>query len=1128
MAEFRVWRKILFIQFRNGKILRISEFRGKRMTHVKKMILTLLLLAVLLSQAVVVVSAADQFTVKYDLNGGDGDVPEDSEKYDEGATVTVLFDPIPEKEGHTFLGWDRNKKNTTPEFTEDGEDTFEITEKTTLYAVWDFGFDEEGTTQDKKIDAVVGKALNVKAAATNDCDFVWKLTDNDGDEVDEKTDDGIKSTYNYKIENAGKYTLTLTITSEDDEEETREWKITAEEESSAGSDRIWTEEKYGDQDSFTWDFLSFSGFYYDIDNGQGTEYLKLNQPVSHSNRKIKEGNLIYRTESASTKFEYSAWGSYEVIGFMAEEYFGGYTKDSASVFTSKDLVSDGMLLKVLKDEDEKYSLKTGSMLELGDGCSLKIVDIDINGDKVIMEFLSDGVSRGTATAKSGETATFETKIDGDKVTILAVYVDNVFQGAESSVVTINGVFQLSENPIKIDDDYKVDSMEVKNYGKEGNVYFIEMENHKDITLSNDRNVTLMGKIFFEVANNTSSLRFAPSVNRTAAGTYQIRGTAYDKEHGSEVKKWDGLNFEGMYYDMDEDTGVTETLEIKSLSGRTIENNSIIYRSEATDVDFERGDWGSYTIISFMGQKYFAGYTSDSGINNGKSYSLVSDGNLSKVLMDDDEKYNLRAGEALTLGDGYSLKATDIDINGEKVIMTLLRDGSEVATATAKSGETARFEERIGDEKITMVAVYVSNVFQGSESSVVTTEGIFQISDRLTKIEEDQTFGKMEVDSFSSNEIVLKSRQKITLSKGKNESFMQVGNTTMYFRVGDSDDLRFYPYTELVVGGNETQALSVSFTPSATVKPRTNVTISVKSNGSAVSDATIKLNGSLVGTTDENGNLSYTPDTTGRYIFTAEKKNYKTSSSAVLTVQEDSKAMTITVNPSSVFVGDEAIITVTDSASKEPLSGAAVNISGTMMATNATGQVSYIFNTKGTISVTVTMAGYSTASTPVSVKDKAASFTVTNVTISDERKAGKSIEVSADVTNAGLAEGEAEITLTLTPAEGEPVVETKTLTLGANETTVYKQSFKLKEAGDYTVTLTCNGDKVNIPSDISKITIEEGSSGNILKYILIFIVIVILVVILVAGAFFAFAIGKKRPNQSVGDAVREAVNGLKRR
>jgi len=154
--------------------------------------------------------------------------------------------------------------------------------------------------------------------------------------------------------------------------------------------------------------------------------------------------------------------------------------------------------------------------------------------------------------------------------------------------------------------------------------------------------------------------------------------------------------------------------------------------------------------------------------------------------------------------------------------------------------------------------------------------------------------------------------------------------------------------------------------------------------------------------------------------------------------------------------------------------------------------------------------------------------VTNVTVSDERKAGKNIEVSADVTNAGIAEGEAEITLTVTPAEGEPIVETNTITLGVNETAVYKQSFKLKEAGDYTIALTCNGAKVNIPSDSSKITIEEGSSGNILKYILIFIVVVILVVILVAGAFFAFAIGKKRPNQSVGDAVREAVNGLKRR
>jgi uncharacterized repeat protein (TIGR02543 family) len=74
--------------------------------------------------------------VTYDGNGNTGGtVPLDGNTYTEGATVTVLDNIGPlVKTGYFFLGW-----NTEPGDSGDGyiaDDTFPISENTTLYAIW--------------------------------------------------------------------------------------------------------------------------------------------------------------------------------------------------------------------------------------------------------------------------------------------------------------------------------------------------------------------------------------------------------------------------------------------------------------------------------------------------------------------------------------------------------------------------------------------------------------------------------------------------------------------------------------------------------------------------------------------------------------------------------------------------------------------------------------------------------------------------------------------------------------------------------------------------------------------------------------------------------------------------------
>ena len=79
----------------------------------------------------------DYSVVNYHANGGSNNLPIDPISYSEGSTVTVLFDYIPSKLDHIFLGWARSSTATEPEFTVNGNNTFTMGESdVTLYAVW--------------------------------------------------------------------------------------------------------------------------------------------------------------------------------------------------------------------------------------------------------------------------------------------------------------------------------------------------------------------------------------------------------------------------------------------------------------------------------------------------------------------------------------------------------------------------------------------------------------------------------------------------------------------------------------------------------------------------------------------------------------------------------------------------------------------------------------------------------------------------------------------------------------------------------------------------------------------------------------------------------------------------------
>ena len=94
----------------------------------------------------------------------------------------------------------------------------------------------------------------------------------------------------------------------------------------------------------------------------------------------------------------------------------------------------------------------------------------------------------------------------------------------------------------------------------------------------------------------------------------------------------------------------------------------------------------------MADRYFAGYTSNTLTNiitrpttDFDGISTIANGNLNKVLIDDDTKTTIAVGSTIALQEGYVLKATDIDLNARAMLLSLLKDGTEVDVYTSFRG-----------------------------------------------------------------------------------------------------------------------------------------------------------------------------------------------------------------------------------------------------------------------------------------------------------------------------------------------------------------------------------------------------------------------------------------------------------
>lgn len=286
------------------------------------------------------------------------------------------------------------------------------------------------------------------------------------------------------------------------------------------------------QNEVSMDNATFPGFYYDMDDNLGAEKLSLrlsNVDSSKSSALLSDqqdanGNrgVVYTTRAQPLGFMFAPWGQYELIGFLGDGYFSGYdsnvTEDVAAALDSvpflygksknRNLMTNEQISKILVDDNTDQTITSDSPLKLEEGYQLAIKSIDTDGNKAYLELSKNGqvidskVVQPSIDGARMSDKTYYYKVDiGDtkEIVQIAVHFKNAFAGLDTSIATIDGVFQISDKPIALKSEKQYDKMSISNVNP--TAMSIVMDNKDNpITLVKNKDVVLMQDIHIKTAD----------------------------------------------------------------------------------------------------------------------------------------------------------------------------------------------------------------------------------------------------------------------------------------------------------------------------------------------------------------------------------------------------------------------------------------------------------------------------------------------------------------------------------------------------------------------------------------------------------------------------------------------------
>lgn len=534
---------------------------------------------------------------------------------------------------------------------------------------------------------------------------------------------------------------------------------------------------------YIWGPDDFSGFYYDIDKQIGSEVLHIY--ITDDNMFKKNTGITYETSCQFKETKSKEWKGYYCIGFLGEEFCAGYFKGSYLSDKSdlKDLLANGLISKVLIDDDKETIIKYKEKILLGEGYSLHFQSVN-EQSVAFIKLMKDGELVDSKIIDANDMSGSYYNYNGDddkKIVTLAIHFKNCFydpNDINESLLTCNGIFQISDSIIHLNNESfgkmkLISTMDNK----------ISMKLEDDMPIDADSDFPLMGNFWIKTADqkldSANPLRFYIYMRVENPGFYEIRGEivpAIDKTY-----QWSSEEFPGFYYDLDNNIK-TEKIELTVTDGFHIEEGNLKYETHTQNNSFKFKDWGNYNVIGFQSKKYFAGYLENSFIynesdkHNSITKNLIQAGNLSRILIDTDDEYNYKAGDNITLLDKYKLHITLIDIKGNKLYLRLF-NGSD-SLIDSQVIEPSKKDATIKDKtyyyihslngtskKLITIAVHFKNAFFSDGQNITCIDGIWQISENVESINPDSVYGIMKISDYTDNNIVMKNQEPIALRKG---------------------------------------------------------------------------------------------------------------------------------------------------------------------------------------------------------------------------------------------------------------------------------------------------------------------------------------------------------------------------
>ena len=283
----------------------------------------------------------------------------------------------------------------------------------------------------------------------------------------------------------------------------------------------------------TWDANTFPGFYSDIDSNFSTEYLtfrlpKINPDTSTavlSDQMDGDGNrgIIYDSKAKPIDFNFYSWGKFERIGFLGECYFAAYDSNPPgqsvpflySKSEDRNLMAKERISKILIDSDDELTFNSSSPLMLEEGYELAIKAVDVDGKKIQLVLTKDDkavdskvISLSIENAAIGDKTYYFSKDLGDikdkiNIVIIAVHFKNVFSSAGNIIATIDGEFQISDEPTPIRLDQQFDKLSVRMV--DPTTMTIKLDNKDNpITLRKSQDIKLINNFYIHTADQDDS------------------------------------------------------------------------------------------------------------------------------------------------------------------------------------------------------------------------------------------------------------------------------------------------------------------------------------------------------------------------------------------------------------------------------------------------------------------------------------------------------------------------------------------------------------------------------------------------------------------------------------------------